>query len=101
MFTILTLSPDSASNGLYTVLVSIHSVEVLKKTWEVVVDSMVGALGSFFFFFFLPRYVCSVGVLEFFPEGRSLNLQCQSWIRVLFIKKQNKTKIRGGGEARL
>lgn len=52
MFTILTLSPDSASNGLYTVLVSIHSVEVLKKTWEVVVDSMVGALGSFFFFFF-------------------------------------------------
>lgn len=33
---------------------------------------------------FLPKHVCSVGVLEFFPEGRSQNLQCQSWRRVPF-----------------
>lgn len=36
------------------------------------------------FSWFLPKHVCSVGVLEFFPEGRSQNLQCQSWIRVPF-----------------
>lgn len=35
-----------------------------------------------YFSWFLPKHVCSVGVLESFPEGKSQNLQCQSWIRV-------------------
>lgn len=39
---------------------------------------------------FLPRHICSVGVLEFFPERRFQNLRCQSWIRVLFFLKKKK-----------